>query len=210
VVQATKSHRVGWATGTLFSFVVAAYAFVAVALPHLRPRFAPFAQHLADVWHGVALMHFAGGGLALAVGALQFSRWIRLHTPAVHRWLGRTYVIAVLVGGFAGMAMSTAADGGIAGRLGFGVLAIVWLYTTVQAYFAIRQREIDMHRAWMFRSFSLTFAAVTLRVYLPLAQMAGVSFDVAYPIIAWACWVPNLFIAWRFAPFPVQSPPVAA
>ncbi|MEQ1730362.1 MAG: DUF2306 domain-containing protein [Vicinamibacterales bacterium] len=53
----------------------------------------------------------------------------------------------------------------------------------------------------MIRSFALTYAAVTLRLYVPLSMAAGVPFDVAYPVIAWACWVPNLLVAeWLFVP----------
>jgi hypothetical protein len=49
----------------------------------------------------------------------------------------------------------------------------------------------------MVRNFALTFAAVTLRLYLPAWMIAGVAFDVAYPLIAWLCWVPNLaMVAW--------------
>ena len=47
----------------------------------------------------------------------------------------------------------------------------------------------------MVRSFALTFAAVTLRLYLGVSGASGVPFAVAYPLIAWACWVPNLVVA---------------
>ena len=43
----------------------------------------------------------------------------------------------------------------------------------------------------------LTFAAVTLRIYLPLSDLVGIDFDVAYPVIAWLCWVPNVIVAER-------------
>jgi hypothetical protein len=46
----------------------------------------------------------------------------------------------------------------------------------------------------MVRSFSLTLGAVTLRIYLPVSLALGVPFEVAYPIIAWAAWVPNLMV----------------
>jgi Predicted membrane protein (DUF2306) len=47
----------------------------------------------------------------------------------------------------------------------------------------------------MIRSFALTAAAITLRIYLPLLPLTGLSFSTSYRIIAWACWVPNLFVA---------------
>jgi hypothetical protein len=51
----------------------------------------------------------------------------------------------------------------------------------------------------MVRNFSLALAAVTLRLYIPAFVIAGADFAIAYPVIAWLCWVPNLFIAeWRF------------
>jgi hypothetical protein len=57
-----------------------------------------------------------------------------------------------------------------------------------------RRRRIDLHRAWMLRSYSLTFAAVTLRIWLPLSQVAGLPFLPSYQAIAWLCWVPNLIV----------------
>ena len=30
--------------------------------------------------------------------------------------------------------------------------------------------------------------------YLPASMLAGVPFEVAYPAIAWLCWVPNLLV----------------
>jgi hypothetical protein len=44
-------------------------------------------------------------------------------------------------------------------------------------------------------NFSLAFAAVTLRLYVPGAMAAGIAFEVAYPAVAWLCWVPNLVAA---------------
>ena len=47
------------------------------------------------------------------------------------------------------------------------------------------------HRRWMVRSLAMTFAAVTLRIYMPLAGVLGFDLMRAYPAIAWLCWVPN-------------------
>ncbi len=46
----------------------------------------------------------------------------------------------------------------------------------------------------MLRSYALTLAAVTLRIYLGISQVNGVDFVVAYQAISWMCWVPNLLI----------------
>ena len=47
----------------------------------------------------------------------------------------------------------------------------------MQGWLTARARRFDEHRRWMIRSFALTFAAVTLRLYLPLGMMAGLSFN---------------------------------
>jgi len=67
----------------------------------------------------------------------------------------------------------------------------------------------------MTRSYALTFAAVTLRIYLPLSQVAGIPFEPAYQTIAWLCWVPNLIVAeWlilrRFVDAASEPDPIVA
>ena len=47
----------------------------------------------------------------------------------------------------------------------------------------------------MIRSFSLTFAAVTLRLYLPIGIVSGLTFEQIYVATAWISWVPNLLVA---------------
>ena len=73
-------------------------------------------------------------------------------------------------------------------------------------YESLQQRaraRFDEHLRWMIRSFALTFAAVTLRLYLPFPPMMGFTFVEGYRAIAWLAWVPNLIAAelyWRREP----------
>jgi hypothetical protein len=68
---------------------------------------------------------------------------------------------------------------------------------------AILRGRIEEHRHWMMRNFSLTFAAVTLRLWIPIlivAQLpsgidAEVAFNQAYQTVPWLSWVPNLIVA---------------
>jgi len=84
-------------------------------------------------------------------------------------------------------------------KFGFASLAVLWLYTGFRAYLAVRNGAIAEHRKWMLRNFSLTFAAVMLRIYLPLSVLTGIEFSLAYATIAWLCWVPNVvFVEWRY------------
>lgn len=178
------------------SFGVAAYAVVVYgflpvgALVHPGMR-ATFEAHQAGIY-----AHVCGSVVALALGPLQFSSGLRERHRHLHRWSGRLYLGAgVLVGGLAGLFMAFHAFGGTVARLGFGCLALAWLYTGVRAYRAIRAGDVASHRRWMIRNFALTFAAVTLRLWIPLAVAWGVPFEMAYRPVAWLCWVPNLVAA---------------
>lgn len=140
--------------------------------------------------------HVAGGALALLLGPTQFLPALRRgRRRAFHRWSGRLYLVGIAVGGSFGLWMSFLAYGGIVGKAGFFGLSLAWLTTGAVAYSRIRAGDTDLHREWMIRSFALTFAAVTLRIWLGVSQASGVDFDVAYPVIAWVAWVPNLLVA---------------
>jgi uncharacterized membrane protein len=182
----------GWLVMALLAFAVASYAFAMLLVPEFRPELVrallaerPIAAHA----------HFMGGAVALVAGAFQLSSWLRNRFLGIHRWLGRLYMLAVVGGGIAALVLAPHSFGGLVANLGFGLLGVCWISSTLNAYRHIRLGNLSRHRSWMIRSYSLTLAAVTLRLYLPSSQLAGISMTVAYPAIAWLCWVPNLLVA---------------
>ena len=141
-------------------------------------------------------LHIAGGMGALLAGPWQFSEKLRARWLNFHRWLGRFYLLSVALGSIAGLAMATISSEGMPTHLGFGILAGLWFLTALEAYSAIRHRDIQTHRKWMIRNFALSLAAVTLRNYMPLMLLAlHWSFRTTYITVSWLCWVPNLLIA---------------
>ena len=60
----------------------------------------------------------------------------------LHRTVGKTYVISVLISGACGIYLACYATGGIVCTLGFTFLGIIWLATTVLSFNAIRNGEI--------------------------------------------------------------------
>lgn len=189
--EGSRLRQIGWGVMTALGVVVAAYALGALALPIARSPVVVARMRTVPL---PVIVHLIGGALAITLGALQLNSRIRRNHLAVHRWLGRCYCIAVLAGGSAGITLATMADGGLPSSIGFGMLGVLWIGSTVTAYICIRRRRVDLHRAWMLRSYGLTFAAVTLRIWLPLSQVAGLPFLPSYQAIAWLCWVPNLVV----------------
>jgi len=57
------------------------------------------------------------------------------------------------------------------------------------------QGRFVAHRRWMVRSWALTLAAVTLRLYLPLVMVLDLPFLPWYRAISFLAWVPNLVAA---------------
>jgi hypothetical protein len=187
-----KMKSFAWFWMTLLAFAVAGYAGAMLFAVQFRPE---LVRTLFDERPMFAFAHFGGGAIALVTGAFQLNSKLRNRFIAVHRWFGRLYVIAIGIGGAASLYLAFKSLGGLVAHAGFGLLAVSWLGSTFIAYRHIRNRNLGAHRSWMIRSYSLTLAAVTLRIYLPLSQIAGLSFVDSYPVISWICWVPNLLIA---------------
>ena len=179
-----------------FALGVAGYAVFAYGFMPLGSLVHPdmklnFLAHQAGIY-----THVFAAVVALALGPFQFSGWIRRNHPRVHRWIGRTYLsVGVGLGGLFGLYMSTFAYGGLIAKLGFACLAVAWLFTGLRAFQTIRMGAVQEHRKWVIRNFSLTLAAVTLRLYLPASMVAEIPFEISYPVIAWLAWVPNLLVA---------------
>jgi uncharacterized membrane protein len=182
----------------LAASLVGLYALASALLPALRTE---FVDNMVQVTPTGSMLHFLGGATVIIVGAFQFNTGFRNRYTNLHRWFGRVYVIGILIGGLAALILAFYSTGGVVAHFGFGLLAVCWIGTTFVAYRQVRAGNISLHQQWMIRSYALTLAAVTLRLYLPLFQVAGLTFDEAYPAIAWLCWVPNLLIAeWWLVP----------
>ena len=138
------------------------------------------------------VLHVAGGVTALLVGPLQFVRRIRSRRPAFHRAAGRIYILACATGAPAGLVLAFGTTSGPAAGAGFAVQAMLWAAFTWLGWRAAVDRRFAHHREWMLRSYACTAAAITLRLMLPAALLAGLDFVPAYRVIAWLAWVVNL------------------
>jgi uncharacterized membrane protein len=93
-------------------------------------------------------LHIAGGMGALLLGPWQFSESLRRRALNWHRWLGRFYLLEVALGSIAGFAMALVSKDGLPTHSGFGILAVLWFFTGMQAYLTVRRGNIVSHRHW--------------------------------------------------------------
>ena len=198
--RATRSRSVWWAAWgviaalsvviTLFSFPPYLPLVPDVERIPLDPGFPD--QHAL-----VIALHAIPAGLALLLGPFQFVGLIRRRYPAVHRNVGRVYLICVALGSVTGVVAGVVAVTGLLAQAGFLLLVVLWFYSAAMAYTTIRNGQIQLHRIWMVRNFALTFAAVWLRIVILVGQtfFPSVPFDEVYNLAVWSSILCPLVIA---------------
>lgn len=152
---------------------------------------------IASGWYLPAYYaHVLVAAVILLVGFFQIHPTFGLRWRNTHRILGRVYVGGVLfLSAPGGLVMSLFINRGPVVQASFVLQCTLWFIFTWIAYIRVRHRDILSHRQWILRSFALTLAAITLRIYVFLGSW---SFDLtqptAYATIAWLSWVPSLLI----------------
>lgn len=201
--------RIGWgwiALSSLTIVVMAVSPYLTSSLRSLAESSAGLAGTYVDQPLGIQIafyLHVVFGGIALLAGPAQFARGIRERWPRAHRTIGRVSLVAILVAAVAGLVIVPVNSAGAVGVAGFGMLAMLWALFAILGFRAIRRRDIDRHRAWMTRAFALTYAAVTLRLWIPLLIVLHIvtgtdpdqAFTAAYVYVPFLAWVPNLIVA---------------
>ena len=191
--------RVGWS----FIFVCAALTTIMVSrYLTMNPDVYFSEQRQVYLDHRFGLYaHIVGAMIAMMIGPFQFIEVLRQRHVTLHRFLGTTYLFGCAAGGLGGLYMAFFAHGGFPTGLGFGFLAITWMTCGTMALSRVRSGQFAAHREWMVRSYALTLAAFTLRVWLPIHGVLlgtgaiDVPFTDAYITVAWLSWVPNLMVA---------------
>lgn len=148
-------------------------------------------------WRIAFFTHVFSSMMVLLAGFTQFSTTFLKKWPKWHRRLGYIYVIDILlVTGPAGLLMGFYANGGVASRVAFVLLAVLWiLFTGIAVYKAVK-KKFTVHRIFMIRSFALTLSALTLRLWkVILAHFTDIPPMDRYRIIAWLGWGLNFLIA---------------
>lgn len=142
------------------------------------------------------VLHALFASIALVVGLPQMNKKFREKFPKTNIYLRRVYYISVVIGAITGFLLAFHAKGGLVNTFGFGLLAIIWLYSCYKAFISVRTNKFTEFKIWIVRNYALTFAAVTLRIYLGIffGTMGYLQFDSFYPTLGFLCWVPNLVI----------------
>ncbi len=190
----------------LLALLFFCYLMVQITLPYLLPPFPTNIDFLLtkqdkidiDYWMVAFYVHISSSFFVLLSGATQFSKYLLKKHPIIHRNIGKVYVALILfVSAPSGLIMAFHSNGGIPGKTGFIVLALLWWIFTFLAYKTIRNKNVLAHGKWMFRSYAVTLSAITLRAISFSAGllMIPVRYEDIYVFSAWGSWGFNLIIA---------------
>ncbi|GIN63225.1 hypothetical protein J27TS8_32180 [Robertmurraya siralis] len=149
-----------------------------------------------DLWTFMIRIHILLAVLSLLTGPLGVLKKIRIKSLFFHRWNGRLYVISIILNFIPGVYVSFFATGGWLSTLGFLILNILWLGTTVLGYWYIKGGKVTLHRQWMLRSFFLSFANMTIYIVVTIAHhVIHIPYGTSYTLAVWLCWFLNLIAA---------------
>jgi hypothetical protein len=196
----------------LTALIASATAIGLWSLRYLLPS-QPQAIHFENFTdrHAAFTMHAVFASIALLVGPWQFLASIFSRRRSLHRLLGWIYVSTVALAWLASLPLALHAHTGATASAGFQALGVAWLTCTLLGFLDARAGRIVEHRRWMIRSYALTTAAITLRLYVAGSGVLHISLGQSYPYIAWLCWIPNAVVGqWLIKvtatrPFPWES-----
>lgn len=202
--QLTLQHSVRYFFAALFWIPVTFFSLLLVK--NTLPYFS-FSSHfsfieerailfLQPVYRWSFYLHIFAGMFCITAALTQFSSYLLKKRKAIHVWMGKIYVLVVLLlGAPTGLYMSFFAKGSFWERILFMFMAVYWFYSTAKGLQTIRQKNVLAHKNWMIRSYSMAMTAVTFRVYHIFFYYFGVDHLHNYEISLWISVLGNMLVA---------------
>jgi len=199
-----------WISAALFGLYILAFYAAALYKGDMQRwnEFLPGLYNKSSVatTSGIGL-HFATGGIILVLGSLQLINGVRVRFPALHRWIGRLYIISCLLAAVGGLTFILL-KGTIGGRmmdLGFSLYGILMFIAAIETYRHAVARRVDTHRAWALRLYALAIGSWLYRMdygfWLLFTDGLGHTRQFTGPfdtVMFFFFYIPNLLVAEAF------------
>ena len=140
--------------------------FLAVLWVDDRFWFDPSDPHARRViaFRSLLMLHGLTGLTALTAGTLQMSSRLRTLKPALHRTLGKVYIIAVCLSAPIAIYIGVSTLEPVTIHVEQMFQGGLWLTCALVAWICARTRQMSLHRDWMIRSYGFTLVFVLSRV----------------------------------------------
>lgn len=155
----------------------------------------------------VMAAHLGAGAIVLLLGPIQLVDEVRYRWPAIHRWLGRIYILTAGVAGIGGLVfiLIKGTIGGGPMNAGFSLYGALMTVAAVETYRQARALRFNVHREWAIRLFALAIGSWLYRMdygfWFIAAHGAGHTHHFQGPfdvVMSFFFYVPNLIVAELF------------
>jgi uncharacterized membrane protein len=189
--------------------LVTALVMLKVELPLLLGM-NPEWERKIDAYRWPLHVHAFFGSIALFCAPVQFLARLRNKHLSLHRTLGRTYALSVLISAPIGIYIALAHLSN-SEKWAAATLGLLWLGTTMAAVHTAMHRQIAMHRIWVARSYALTLTFVLSRFLVDVLKIEVSASIGGNGALVWVCTALAIVIAeWlsdgHFAVFPRARP----
>ena len=154
------------------------------------------AQHFAPATLFL-IPHAFFAGLAMVMGAFQFSNRLRAKYLRVHRVMGYIYVVSVMIGAPIAIPLAARVDNASL-TAASAVQAFGWMLCTGIALYCIRAGNVQQHRRWMIRGYPFAMVFTVARLIVPIPPILKTGFVgieiVVWTSIAMAAFLPSVFL----------------
>jgi hypothetical protein len=163
------------------------------ALPYFRLTEAQFGRYWPH--RSWLLLHIVPGIVALLSGPVQLWLGLTDRNVRAHRRLGLVYIGSVATSSVAGYYLAFNTTFGWVFGAGLAGLATAWMVTTGLAVAAIQRHLYEQHKEWMIRSYVVTTAFVTFRLFFEILRWFEIgTIGERLTAMAWICWAVPLLI----------------
>jgi len=160
--------------------------------------FTPKNYHFGFFWNRKYWLftHVVSGMTATIMSPFQFISYLRTHYLKLHKVIGRIYVYSIVISSLTSFYLCATTPENFWYALGLGGFTAAWLVTAIMGIFYVMKGRIDLHRAWMVRSFVVTvgFSISRLLEDMIVHTDAEVGRVERLTVLSWVSWIIPLLV----------------
>lgn len=144
------------------------------------------------------IVHFLGAACTLFLGPLQFWTYFRNRYRKWHRTAGKFYIGGSIVSAL--IVFYLLPYDPLTGSVpSLGLLALIWLFTTIAAFWLAIHKRFNLHKQFMIRSYVCAAAFIFIRLLPDINSYTGIfnfikNEETRDTVYEWICWVYPLMI----------------
>lgn len=140
--------------------------------------------------------HIVLGVVYLLAAPLQLWRGFRSRHYRVHRRLGRVVLTVGMSAGVLGVVVGTLFPfGGPVEGAAAVIFGHYFVISLAVAFLAIRRGDVDTHRRWMIRAFAVAVGVGTIRIWIGLFFLLGLTFEHSFAAAFWVAFPVHVLAA---------------